>query len=61
MKKTHFKCPTCKSQVKRQSESFPFCSKRCQTIDLGRWADGSYSIAGDSVPSPESDDPYSIH
>ena len=22
----------------------PFCSKHCQTIDLGAWADGSYSI-----------------
>ena len=22
----------------------PFCSQRCKTMDLGAWADGSYSI-----------------
>jgi endogenous inhibitor of DNA gyrase (YacG/DUF329 family) len=22
----------------------PFCSERCKLIDLGAWADGSYSI-----------------
>ncbi|MEL6421281.1 MAG: DNA gyrase inhibitor YacG [Pseudomonadota bacterium] len=24
----------------------PFCSKRCADVDLGRWLNGSYSIAG---------------
>ena len=28
----------------------PFCSKRCQTADLARWADGSYRVAGTAVP-----------
>jgi len=23
----------------------PFCSKRCQTIDLGKWLDGKYVIS----------------
>jgi hypothetical protein len=33
-------CPTCKSKVIWEpSSSFrPFCSKRCQLIDLGQWA-----------------------
>jgi len=56
-----FLCPTCKDQVTRQSKYFPFCCARCQTIDLGRWADGSYSIAGDPVSEHESDEGHSIH
>ena len=36
------KCPTCGSfSVK---SSYPFCSQRCSSIDLGRWFDGKYSI-----------------
>ena len=25
----------------------PFCSERCQLLDLAKWADGSYRIAGE--------------
>lgn len=34
-------CPTCKKSVEwgEQSPYRPFCSKRCQLIDLGEWAD----------------------
>ncbi len=39
------KCPTCKVQVSEDIKSFPFCSKRCQTIDLGKWADEKYVIS----------------
>ncbi|MBK0001155.1 DNA gyrase inhibitor YacG [Erwinia sp. S43] len=33
-------CPTCGKQViwDQQSTWRPFCSKRCQLIDLGEWA-----------------------
>lgn len=33
-------CPNCENQVEwgPQSEFRPFCSKRCQLIDLGEWA-----------------------
>jgi endogenous inhibitor of DNA gyrase (YacG/DUF329 family) len=24
---------------------FPFCSERCRSIDLGKWATGAYVIA----------------
>ncbi|PJA32305.1 MAG: DNA gyrase inhibitor YacG, partial [Zetaproteobacteria bacterium CG_4_9_14_3_um_filter_53_7] len=41
-----FRCPTCKKQVTRGSDYFPFCSDRCKIIDLGAWASGDYSIAG---------------
>lgn len=36
----HVKCPTCQADVVWQEESLyrPFCSKKCQLIDLGEWA-----------------------
>ncbi|HEX3430648.1 MAG TPA: DNA gyrase inhibitor YacG [Rhizomicrobium sp.] len=43
------KCPIC---GRPRHETFkPFCSKRCADIDLARWLDGRYAIAG-----KESDD-----
>ena len=40
-------CPNCKEPVVWQSESTyrPFCSKRCQLIDLGEWADEGHKIS----------------
>lgn len=39
------KCPTCKKVIQWDaSPSRPFCSERCRLVDLGAWADGSYSI-----------------
>jgi len=39
-------CPTCKKKVTWNDKSVfrPFCSERCQKIDLGAWADESYAI-----------------
>ena len=39
-------CPHCKKTVVWSSESpyRPFCSKRCQLIDLGEWAAEEKSI-----------------
>lgn len=39
-------CPTCNDSVLWSSESTyrPFCSKRCQLIDLGEWADEGHKI-----------------
>ena len=39
----------------RDDRWLPFCSERCRNEDLARWADGRYRIAGDPVPSPDSD------
>jgi len=44
------RCPICKTTVKNTDAEFPFCSDRCRTIDLGKWASGAYVIA-----SPVSD------
>ena len=39
-------CPSCKKKVLWTEAAIhrPFCSDRCQQIDLGSWADGSYAI-----------------
>lgn len=41
-------CPTCEKEVIWSPESAyrPFCSKRCQLIDLGEWADEKKVISG---------------
>lgn len=51
MKTLFVKCPTCKKMVKWEKEnSFkPFCTERCKLIDLGAWASGKHSIAGEKV------------
>jgi endogenous inhibitor of DNA gyrase (YacG/DUF329 family) len=47
--KTEIKCPQCKKPVLWQDNpDRPFCSERCRLVDLGRWADDSYRIAGKS-------------
>jgi endogenous inhibitor of DNA gyrase (YacG/DUF329 family) len=39
------RCPTCGQIVTTKDTDFPFCSDRCKTIDLGKWASGVYRIA----------------
>ncbi len=36
--------------MKSGNPEFPFCSERCRTIDLGKWASGAYVI-----PSSDTD------
>jgi len=45
-------CPICDSPVTADCKTFPFCSDRCQKIDLGKWLDGKYTI---SRPIEQSD------
>jgi len=46
-------CPVCKRPVAiepdQQPPTFPFCSARCRTIDLGAWASGNYVVPGRPV------------
>lgn len=45
MNKMQIKCPQCQTLVSWQDNPHrPFCSERCQLIDLGQWADESYRI-----------------
>jgi uncharacterized protein len=39
------RCPTCRKIVLRTDPEFPFCSERCRTIDLGKWASGGYVVS----------------
>jgi endogenous inhibitor of DNA gyrase (YacG/DUF329 family) len=49
------RCPTCKAVVTGSDPEFPFCSERCRTIDLGKWASGAYVIR--SLVQDTSDEP----
>lgn len=42
-------CPICGTAMPgdwTDYPDYPFCSKRCRTIDLGRWLGESYRVAG---------------
>ena len=51
---TIVQCPHCKKPVPWTEASIyrPFCSERCKIIDLGAWADGTYSIPTSEVLDP---------
>ena len=53
MKKKYVKCPNCDQRVEYTADNAyrPFCSERCQTIDLGDWASEKYAIP---VAEPDS-------
>jgi endogenous inhibitor of DNA gyrase (YacG/DUF329 family) len=41
------KCPICRAPIPWEGNPYrPFCSERCQLIDLGAWAKGKYRIPG---------------
>lgn len=37
-------CRICGTPVAVDASTFPFCSARCRTIDLGKWVTGDYKI-----------------
>jgi hypothetical protein len=54
-------CSTCKREAKKEGNKFfPFCSERCQLVDLGKWLDEEYRIpaepaAAERLPGKDSD------
>ena len=47
-------CPIC---GKPSAQAFhPFCSARCQDIDLNRWLSGAYVIPAKEEPEAEDED-----
>jgi len=52
------KCPTCRVDIAWENNPHrPFCSKRCQMIDLGAWVEERYKIPGDEwMPDEEDED-----
>ncbi|MDR3533631.1 MAG: DNA gyrase inhibitor YacG [Rhodopila sp.] len=50
-------CPIC---GRRSSETYrPFCTPRCQEVDLGRWLTGVYRIPGPPAELDEDAPPSS--
>ncbi|MFZ3262748.1 MAG: DNA gyrase inhibitor YacG [Terriglobales bacterium] len=47
------RCPICKKPVKAGEPDFPFCSDRCRSIDLGKWASGGYVISSEATDAEE--------
>lgn len=49
----HVTCPTCGKPVAWSPDSpfRPFCSKRCQLIDLGEWVSEEKAIPGEPEPT----------
>lgn len=56
-------CPVCGAptvpKVPKVPKDWPFCSRRCADVDLGRWLKGSYRIPTEERPAdgpgPDSD------
>ena len=47
-------CPTCRTKVTKDgNKSFPFCSERCQLVDLGRWLAEEYRVPVEDVDGPQ--------
>lgn len=41
-------CPSCHKETVWEGNPFrPFCSERCQLIDLGAWISGEYQVTGE--------------
>ena len=50
-------CPSCGKPVVADEDiplgpHFPFCSERCRLIDLGKWFDEEYRVAGRAPGGP---------
>jgi len=51
------RCPICRALVQWDGNAHrPFCSERCQLIDLGQWTTEQYRVPGSSVDLPEAPD-----
>ena len=48
-------CPRCGALTRfsRENKWRPFCSERCKMIDLGAWANESYRVPAEDLPSPD--------
>lgn len=50
------KCPTCGSEAQWEGNPHrPFCSERCQLIDLGAWTTERYRIPAEDLDSDAED------
>ena len=53
----YVKCPECgeKIEYSEKNKHRPFCSARCQLLDLGAWASESHKITGEELVNIEED------
>ena len=50
------RCPTCSKLFDAEKTSvMPFCSQRCQQVDLGRWLNEQYGFPVESEEEPEAE------
>ncbi|MFO0935435.1 MAG: DNA gyrase inhibitor YacG [Gemmataceae bacterium] len=52
-------CPICKAMMPAdwsEYPDYPFCSKRCRMIDLGRWLGEDYRVSGKAKDENRSTD-----
>lgn len=49
------RCPICEKPVSREAETFPFCSRRCRMVDLGKWLGGDHRV---TRPIAQDDDAF---
>lgn len=50
------KCPTCGKPVEwKDNPVRPFCSERCQLVDLGKWVEGEYRVPGEPLPRADAE------
>jgi hypothetical protein len=57
-------CPICGEPRPRADNPYlPFCSERCQLVDLGRWLNEDYRIPGEPVDEGHGDQsaPDDVH
>lgn len=49
------KCPSCQKLAEYSLENpfRPFCSERCQTLDLGAWASEEYTLPVEELSETE--------
>lgn len=51
------RCPQCGAEVRWEENPYrPFCSERCQMLDLGNWLGERYRIPGGPPPADGDDD-----
>jgi len=52
------RCPICKRRADAgpANRYRPFCSERCQLVDLGLWAGGDYRVPGTEIEDREHPD-----
>ncbi len=53
-------CPICDKELvltaHESTEFAPFCSKRCQLVDLNKWMTDSYAIPDQAEPEYQSEE-----